>query len=235
MNTMLEQPIKSIREALLLMSSLAERNFLLAVQALMERNGKLADQVEEQDDRIDLMEIEIDERIVAYMATRGPVGTDCRFALAASKISGNLERIGDESTTIARRTRLLNAEPPLGGNFDISGMVEITTGMLRESFNAFIEKKPEAIPEIVAKDQLVDELRRSLVRDLIAGCTGNEPGINRCINMIRVVECIERIADRAANIAEDIYFLHQGLDIRHGGLPNGGANTETRQTEVRNP
>lgn len=217
MNLLLEIPISKIRETLLLMSSLTGRNFMLAIQALNERDGKMADRVEEEDDRLDQLEIEIDEQVIGYMATRGPVATDCRFALAASKISSNLERIGDEATTIARRSRLLNQEPPLGPGFDLSQIVALTSAMLNDSITAFIEKNPELALEIVARDGAVDDLHRQLVRNLTGYMKENEGSINRCISMIRIVKCIERIADHAANIAEDVYYLYRGRDIRHGG------------------
>jgi phosphate transport system protein len=233
MNLLLDIPISKIRETLLLMSSLTGRNFMLAIQALKERDDKLAGRVEEEDDRLDQLEIEIDEQVIGYMATRGPVATDCRFALAASKISSNLERIGDEATTIARRSRLLNQEPPLGPGFDLAGMVEITSKMLNDSITAFIEKNPELALEIVARDNAVDDRHRRLVRDLTVYMKENEGGINRCISLIRIVKCIERIADHAANIAEDVYYLYRGRDIRHGGaeqeqalLQNAAAETE---------
>ena len=228
MNPLLDIPISKIRETLLLMSSLAERNFTLAIQALLERDGKIADRVEDEDDRLDQLEIDIDEHVIGYIATRGPVATDCRFALAASKISSNLERIGDEATTIARRSRLLNQEPPLGPAFDLSRIVEIASQMLYDSMTAFIEKTPELALEIVGRDQEVDDLHHQLVRDLTGRMKEDEQSINRCINWIRIVQCIERIADHAANIAEHVYYLYRARDIRHGGAEQEQATLQTQ-------
>src|SRR5215204_5132232 len=106
-----EQQLADIREQLLMMSGLTERNLSLAMRALVERDDKLCDLVENEDSTIDQLEIQIDEMVIAYMATHGPIAKDCRLMLTASKISNNLERIADQATKIARRTRELNSEP----------------------------------------------------------------------------------------------------------------------------
>jgi len=230
MNLLLEIPITKIRETLLLMSSLTERNCIDALKALNERDGSLADKVELDDNRIDQLEMEIDEEVIAYMATRGPVATDCRFALAASKISSNLERIGDEATTIARRSRLLNQEPPLEQPAELSTMSGIALAMLHDSISAFIENKPELALEIIARDEAVDDINRRLTRELTAQMKESDVRINRCINLMRVVKCIERIADHAANIAEDVYYLHRGRDIRHGRVEQEYEVLQQQQT-----
>jgi len=217
MNSLLDIPISKIRETLTLMSSVTERNLALAMQALRERDGNIADRVEAEDDQLDQLEIEIDERVIGYMATRGPVATDCRFALAASKISTNLERIGDEVTTMARCSRLLNRDAPLGPGFDLTRIVEMSSKMLYDSMTAFIEKQPEFALEIVLRDKKVDELHGELVRELTGCMKENQASIDSCLNWIRIVKCVERIADHAVNIAEVVYFLYRGRDIRHGG------------------
>ena len=227
MNPLLDAPITKIRETLLLMSSLTERNFRLAIQALNERDGTIADRVEEEDDQLDQLEIDIDELVMAYMATRGPVASDCRFALAASKISGRLERIGDEATTIARYSRQLNMEAPLGPGFDLSRIVEIASKMLYESITAFVENTPEVALKIVERDQEVDDLHRQLVRDLTEYMKKGAENIDRGISMIRIAKSLERIADHASSIAEDVYYLYRGTDIRHGGAEHEQAAIQT--------
>jgi len=215
MTSLLDSPIAKIRESLLMMSSLAERNFMLAIQALNERDESIAERVEQEDDQLDRMEIEIDELVMGYMATRRPVASDCRFALVATKISSNLERIGDESTTIARSSRLLNREPPLGPAFDLSRIVEITSKMLYESITAFVENAPDLALTIVERDREVDDLHRALVRDLTDCMKKDAETIDRGISSIRIVKSIERIADHATSIAEDVYYLYRAEDIRH--------------------
>ena len=201
------------------MASLTEGSCVDALKALRERNDALAAKVEADDSRIDQLEMEIDEGVIAYMATRGPVATDCRFALAASKISSNLERIGDETTTIVRRARLLNQEPPMEPLDGFSQMGEMALEMLRDSMTVFIENKPALALEIIARDSAVDELDRRLTQELTELMKQSETHISRCLHLIRVVKCLERIADHASNIAEDVYYLYLGRDIRHGQEP----------------
>ena len=120
-----EQQLADIREQLLLMSGLTERNLALAMRALVERDNKLCDLVEAEDTPIDQLEIHIDEMVITYMATHGPIARDCRLMLAASKISSNLERIADQAVKIARRARELNHEPLLKPLIDIPLMAGI--------------------------------------------------------------------------------------------------------------
>src|SRR3954447_22795504 len=108
-----EQQLRDIREQVVLMSGLTEQNVSLSMRALIERDDKLADLAEGEDSRIDHLEMEIDEMVVMFLSTHGSVARDTRFALVASKIASNLERIADEATTIARRARVLNTEPLL--------------------------------------------------------------------------------------------------------------------------
>lgn len=221
MSQFIEMQLAKIRESLLMMSSLAERSLTLAIKALVDRDDALAEAVEAEDSQIDQLEIEIDELVVTYMATHAPVATDCRFMLAASKISSNLERIGDQATTIARRARKLNAEPLLKPLIDIPLMAEIAQEMLRDGITAFIEVQPERAPGIIARDSEVDSINHQLARELTTYMSEDPRSITRAIHLMTVAKCIERVADHAANIAEDVYYLYRGQDIRHGRVPQG--------------
>ncbi len=216
MSQIYEMQLGKIRETLLLMSSLAERSIAMAVKALEDRNDQMAETVEAEDSQLDHLEIEIDELVIAYMATHAPVATDCRFMLAASKISSNLERIGDQATNISRRARQLSKEPLLKPLIDIPLMAGIAQGMLRDGITAFIENKPESALEIISRDKRVDDLNHQLARELTTYMSENPSNIARCLNLLLVARCLERTADHAANIAEDVYYLYRGRDIRHG-------------------
>lgn len=213
-----EVQLAKIRETLLMMSSLTDRNLVLAMKALVDRDDKLADSVEAEDSEVDQLEIVVDEMVIAYMATHAPVATDCRFMLAASKISSNLERIGDQATTIARRTRDLNKEPLLKPLIDIPLMAETGREMLRDSITAFVESTPEIAPQIIARDRTVDDINRQLIRELTSYMTEDPKTITRCLNLIVIAKALERVADHAANIAEDIFYLYRGQDIRHPAI-----------------
>jgi len=219
------EQISNIRETLLMMASLADRNLSLAMRALVERDEKLADSVEAEDSQLDELEVSIDELVINHMATHAPVATDCRFMLVASKISSNLERIGDQATAIARRSRDLNKEPLLKPLIDIPRMAQISEGMLRDSISAFVDRKPELAQEIIKRDKEVDQINKQLARELLSYMLEDPHTITRALNLTIVARCIERIADHCKNIAEEVYYLYQAVDIRHD---RSNASSETR-------
>lgn len=210
-----EQQLRTIREQLLMMGGLAERNLALAMRALIERDDQLCDAVEAEDSQIDQLEIHVDELVITYISTHGAVAKDCRLLLAASKIASNLERVGDSATTIARRARELNKEPLLKPLIDIPIMAEIASEMLRDSISAFVEGDADLAVEIVARDRSVNDLNRQVARDMTAEMQGNPKSITRAINLLTIAKTLERVADHATNIAEEAFYLVRGLDIRH--------------------
>lgn len=207
--------LSTIREQLLMMSGLAERNLAVAMRALMERDDKLCDVVEQEDTQIDQLEIHIDELVITYISTHGAMAKDCRLLLAASKIASNLERIGDSATTIARRSRELNKEPLLKPLIDIPIMADLASDMLRDSITAFIDGNADLAVEIVARDRSVNDLNRQVARDMTAEMQGNPKSITRAINLLTIAKTLERVADHATNIAEEAFYLARGQDIRH--------------------
>jgi phosphate transport system protein len=225
MSALFEAQLAKIRDTLLMMSSLTDRIVTMAMKALTERDDQLCTAVESEDSEIDQLEITVDEMVITYMATHAPVATDCRFMLAASKISSNLERIGDQATTIARRARDLNKEPQLKPYIDIPLMADIALEMLRDSLTAYVENKPDLALEIIARDKSVDDINKQLARELTTYMVENPKTITRSINLLIVAKCIERIADHAANIAEDVYYLYRGRDIRHEKAIKAGVAT----------
>lgn len=210
-----ETQLEEIRQMLLAMSETTERSLSLAMKALTERNSELADQAELMDSEIDQKEIEMDEAIITYMATHAPIATDCRLMLIASKLSSALENIGDQATTIARRARDLNKEPQLKPLIDIPAMAEIAFAMLRDGIEAFVEKDSALAKDVIPRDQEVDKIHRQLSRELTSYMIENPATITRCLNLMTVAKSLERIADYAQNIAEEVYYLHCGRDIRH--------------------
>ena len=210
-----EQQLADIREQLLMMSGLTERNLALSMRALVERDDKLCDLVEAEDSTIDQLEIQIDEMVITYMATHGPIARDCRLMLTASKISSNLERIADQATKIARRARELNTEPLLKPLIDIPLMADIAQEMLRDSITAFVDANNELAVEIIARDKSVDDINKQLARELTSYMIENPKTITRALNLMTVAKAIERVADHATNIAEEVFYLNRGEDIRH--------------------
>ena len=209
------EQIAQIRETLLMMASLADRNLALAMRALVERDEKLAAVVEAEDSQLDQLEISVDDLVINHMATHAPVATDCRFMLVASKISSNLERIGDSAVTIVRRSLELNREPLLKPLIDIPRMAQIAESMLRDSITALVDRKPELAQEIVRRDKEVDNINKQLARELTTFMLEDPKTITRAMNLTLVARSLERIADHAKNIAEEVYYLYHAIDIRH--------------------
>jgi phosphate transport system protein len=185
------------------------------MRALVERDEKLAAAVEAEDSQLDQLEINVDDMVINHMATHAPVATDCRFMLVASKISSNLERIGDSAVTIVRRSLELNREPLLKPLIDIPRMAQIAEGMLRDGITALVDHKPELAQEIVRRDKEVDAINKQLARELTSFMLEDPKTITRAMNLTLVARSLERVADHAKNIAEEVYYLYHAIDIRH--------------------
>ena len=213
------EQIANIRQTLLMMASLANRNLALAIRALVERDEKIAAAVEAEDSQLDELEVAIDELVINHMATHAPVATDCRFMLVASKISSNLERIADQATAIARRSIELNKEPLLKPLIDIPRMAQIAESMLRDGITALIDRRPELAQEIIKRDKEVDQINKQLARELTSFMLEDPSTITRALNLTIVARCLERVADHCKNIAEEVYYLYQAVDIRHERTP----------------
>lgn len=136
----------------------------------------------------------------------------------AMKISQNLERVGDEATTIARRSIELNTEPQLKAYIDIPRMATLALDMLKSALDAFINMDAEKAEQVIPRDKEVDEIHKQFQRELSSYMVENPVTIARCLNLMTISKSLERIADHATNIAEEVVFLCQARDIRHAGL-----------------
>jgi phosphate transport system protein len=209
-----EEEIAKFKETLLMMGSYAESAVSQAVQAVTDRNDKLADQVRENDDIMDHYEVEMDETGINLLS-KAPLASDLRLITVAMKVSQNLERIGDEATTIARRALELNLEPPLRVSVDIRHLAGIATAMLKDALDSFVNKDPEKARAVVPRDKEVDAINKQYYRELAAYMAENPGSINRCLNLITVSKSLERVADHATNIAQEVVYLCEARDIRH--------------------
>jgi phosphate transport system protein len=212
----LDQEIASLKEKLLTMASNAETAVVNAVKALVDHSDDLARNVQEQDNVVDQLEVEIDEMAV-HLLSKAPLATDLRFIIVASKIAQNLERVADEATTIARRTLELNQEPQLKPYIDIPRMAEMALDMLKVALDAFVNRESEKARAVIPRDKEVDGIHKQLQRELASFMVENPKNIGRCLNLMVVSKAIERIADHATNIAEEVVYLCEAEDIRHGG------------------
>jgi phosphate transport system protein len=180
----------------------------------MERDHDLAVRVNQDDTVIDRLEIEIDELAITLLS-KAPLASDLRLVTVAMKISQNLERIGDEATKIAKRARDLAQEPPVKINLDLPTMATLALKMVKDSLDAFVNRDPVAARTIIPRDKEVDELNKELHQLLTQHMMDNPDAIARCLHWIVATKSLERIADHAKNIAEEVVYLCEAQDIRH--------------------
>ena len=212
-----EVGLDSLRQKLLLMASHAETSVNQSVQALMQRDHDLALRVKADDQVIDDFEVEIDE-LAIMLLTKAPLASNLRLVTVAMKISQNLERVGDEAASIAHRALDLGREPPLKPYVDIPRMATMSLEMLRDAISAFVDRQPAKARDVVPRDHEVDDLNRQLYRELSSYMIERPSNISRCLALMAVSKRLERIADHATNIAEEVVYLYEARDIRHAGL-----------------
>ncbi len=208
--------LDNLKQKLLAMASHAETAVNHAVQALVERDYGLALQVKEDDKVLDQFEIEIDD-LAIHLLAKAPLASDLRLITVAMKISQNLERVGDEASKIANRARDLSQEPPLKQSVDIPAMARLAVQMLKKSLDSFVDHDPAAARALIPGDKEVDSLNKQIHRDLAQIMVADPETITRCLNLMIVSKSLERIADHATNVAEEVVYLYEAQDIRHSG------------------
>jgi len=209
-----EMGLDALRQKILLMASRAETAVNQSVQSLVQRDYDLAVRVREDDKIIDQFEVEIDEMAIVLL-TKAPLASNLRLITVAMKVSQNLERIGDEATKIAKRARDLAQEPPVKINFDINRMAVMALAMVKEALDAFVQRDPAAARGIIPRDKEVDAINKEIHSQLAQHMTLNPDTIGRCLHWIVAAKSLERIADHAKNIAEEVVYLCEAQDIRH--------------------
>lgn len=220
MDSHFERELDTLREKILKMGSHAEAAAHQAVQSLIQRNRDLASRVKQSEDLIDQLEVEIDDFVVQQL-TKAPLATDLRLVAAAIKISHDLERIGDEATQIAKRALELSLEPAIEIQFNLSHMTILSFDMLKASLDAFANRDPVAARAVIPRDKEVDALNRTIHDTLTQHMVEHPDTIKRCLHWMVASKSLERIADHATNIAENVVYLYEGQDIRHTGIKYG--------------
>ena len=211
------EELAQLKESLLAMASHAESAVSRALRALVDRNDDLAHQVEADDNILDQFEIEIDD-VAIHLLAKAPLATELRLITVAMKISQNLERVGDEAVTISRRSVELNSEPQLKPYVDLPRMATMSLERLREAITACVNREPARARAVVPRDQDVDDLNRQLHRELCSYMVERPTTITRCLRLMVISKAIERIADHATNIAEEVVYLYEAKDIRHASI-----------------
>jgi phosphate transport system protein len=211
-----DNELDGLKQKLLAMASHAETAVNDAVQALMDRNYDLAVQVRENDKILDQYEIEIDDLSI-HLLSKAPLANDLRLITVAMKVSQNLERVGDEACKIANRARDLSQEAPLKQVVDIPKMAIQVVQMLKGSLDAFVNHDAATARALIPKDKEVDALNKQIHRALAHQMIEDPDAITRCLHLMVVSKSLERIADHATNVAEEVVYLTEALDIRHSG------------------
>ncbi|MBI3878547.1 MAG: phosphate signaling complex protein PhoU [Verrucomicrobia bacterium] len=214
MQTHFEKELAALKEKLLTMGSLAESAVTRAVKALVDRDDDLARQVQAADDELDALEVEVDD-LAIQLLSKAPLASDLRLITVAMKISHDLERVGDEATKISRRAIDLGREPQLKPYVDIPRMTTMALEMLKGALDAFVRRDSAAARAVIPRDTEVDALNKQLHRELASFMVENPANISRCLSLMVISKSLERIADHATNVAEEVVFLFEGRDIRH--------------------
>lgn len=210
-----DEELNRLNERLLHMARQVEESVALSVRGLKERQEELAREVLAREPGINLLEIEIDELCMKLLALRQPVASDLRFITSAMKIAGELERMGDLAVNIAEVSLELLKVPLLKPLIDIPRMASIAQGMAKDAITAFVRRDEKLARAVCERDDEVDSLNDQIFRELLTYMISDPSTINRAVGLILVGRHLERIADHATNIGEDVIYLVLGKTIKH--------------------
>ncbi len=211
------EQLAGVREMVLRMGGLAEQMTRRVIQALVQRDAGIIAEVRAMELQVNQLHVEIDEACLELIALRQPAAADLRFIAAAMKIIVDMERIGDQAINITERAESLLSVPPLKPLIDIPRMADIAQEMLKDSLDAYVNGDEELAYRTIRKDDEVDLLKDQVFRELLTFMMADPTTIPRAMDLILVSRHIERIADHATNICEDVIFMVKGKDIRHQG------------------
>ena len=215
METHFQKELEELKKNLLKMATLVEEAINNAVQSLVKRDSEMAQKAFEAEDRINTMDIAINTECLNLLALRQPMAADLRFITSALKIITDLERMGDQAVNIAERAVSLNREPQLKPYIDIPRMAEIAQTMVKDVLDAFVNRDSKLARSVCERDDLVDGLNDQVVRELLTYMTSDPKTTKSAMHLMIVSRCLERIADHATNIAEDVIFIVDALVIKH--------------------
>ena len=226
-----EDELDRLKESLVRMAGLAEEQVDTAVRSLLDRDVDLAERVIERDPEVDELEVSIDNQAISLLALQQPMARDLRFITMAMKISNDLERVGDHAVNIAHALGYIVEAPPLPQLPELEEMTGIATEMLNDALSSFVQADSDLARSIGVRDDRVDELHENVFRIVLTHMMEDPRKIGSGIDMILVSRNLERIADLATNIAEDVVFMVEGLSIKH----QGGEEAESGEPEQKAP
>jgi phosphate transport system protein len=210
-----EAELQALRNQLLTMGGLVEERVHRAVHALIHRREEDAHRIIASDKEINDLQMEIDDRCLKLLATQTPLAVDLRLITSAMKINADLERVGDQAVNIAENVLVLIPQPPLKPLIDLPRMAAIAEKMIRDALDAFVKKDAELARDVLRRDDEVDNLKDQVFRELLTYMMADPGTIQRALSLILIGRNLERIADHATNIAEDVIFIAEAKDVRH--------------------
>ncbi|HEX4274919.1 MAG TPA: phosphate signaling complex protein PhoU [Bryobacteraceae bacterium] len=210
-----EEDFKSLNDTLLTMGALVAHSVQRSVLSFVEKNEDYAHQVIRDESRVDQMEIKVDDMVTSLIVREQPVARDMRLVVAAIKITTDLERMGDLAVHIAERALSLMAQPPLPESINFGDLANLVESMVLGSLDSFVKRDAETARGILAADDAVDRARNQIQHQLLDLMQRDSTTIPRALEYIIVARKLERIGDHATNVAEDVIFLAQGVDVRH--------------------
>ena len=210
-----DEALTSLRNNVLLMSSLTERSLDRAITGLLKRDNDLCAIAIADDEEIDQLEKQVDKDGIDLLLRFQPVASDLRRVVSAMKLSSNLERMADQATNIARRARKLNQHPPLPETELIRPMYLHAMSMFKDAIDAFVRGDVNLARSVVPRDEGLDDMNRTTGRRLIERMAEDPEQLRGYLNLIFVSRCLERVGDHATNMAEDAVYAAAAEDIRH--------------------
>jgi phosphate transport system protein len=216
MSVHLQREIEGLKRQLLSLCALAEEQVQSAVRALLERDPEMAERVVKRDIELDHREVEVEEECLKTLALHQPVASDLRLIVAALKINSDLERIGDLAVNIARKAAAFASQRPMDIPFNLAGMWEKTQLMLRDSLDALVNLNPALATSVCARDNEVDQMKRQIRHKAEEMMQRDPATVPALLTLLAVSRNLERVADHATNIAEDVIYMAEGRITRHG-------------------
>lgn len=215
MSAHLRREIDKLKKKILYMGAEIEDAVRKAVEALVTRNVALAEQVVRGDDPIDELEVEIEEECLKILALHQPVAVDLRYVIAVLKINNDLERIGDLAVNIGERAVYLATHEPIDLPLDFRGMAELSQSMLKQSLDSLVNTNPDLARQVRASDDQVDEMNHQMYTLIKEYIRAHPDRIPESLHLLSASRHLERVADQATNIAEDVIYMVEGEIVRH--------------------
>jgi phosphate transport system protein len=210
-----ERELQEIKDGLLYLGALTEKALEQGSAALLERNSELAKKIICDDDVIDQIDFELEEKCIRLLALRQPAARDLRFITTAIKITGHLERIGDMAATIAEKVLILNEIPQIKPYIELPRMAEIVRGMIRKSLDALVNEDVALADKVREEDGIIDQLNDQVFRELLTFMMEDPHKIQVSLYIMQISKSLERIADHAEGIADMVIYMVTGKSVRH--------------------